>query len=249
VKHWEDFKVGESTELGSHAITEAEILAFARKYDPQPFHTDPEAARRSIFGGLIASGWHTCALMMRLSVEANRREEAAATGSPGLDSCRWLKPVRPGDVLTGATEILETWPSRTRPIGFVRRRVEMVKQNFEGFIDALMRITFGQQPHQRGQMSDGKHRMPGGEQIAGAQAQAFHCEMSEMLVKPRSPGDARLVSGLQNRAQARTRTTTHKTEMTAMGSGEHFEDDVRLAVPPRAENNRFVGPLHRELRR
>ncbi len=115
MKYWEDFKVGESIELGSHSITEAEILAFARKYDPQPFHTDPEAARRSIFGGLIASGWHTCALMMRLSVEANRREDAAATGSPGLDSCRWLKPVRPGDTLTGRSEVLETWPSEASP--------------------------------------------------------------------------------------------------------------------------------------
>src|SRR5260370_19635905 len=65
VKYWEDFKVGESTELGSHSISEAEILAFARKYDPQPFHTDPEAARRSIFGGLIPSRWHTCALISR----------------------------------------------------------------------------------------------------------------------------------------------------------------------------------------
>jgi acyl dehydratase len=86
VKYWDDFKAGESIALGSHTITEAEILAFARKYDPQPFHTDPEAARRSIFGGLIASGWHTCAILMRLGVEANQREEAAATGSPGLDS-------------------------------------------------------------------------------------------------------------------------------------------------------------------
>lgn len=123
--------VGETADLGSCAITEAEILAFARKYDPQPFHTDLEAARRSIYGGLIASGWHTCALMMRLSVDAARRDEAATTGSPGLDSCRWLKPVRPGDVLSARTEVLETWPSRTKPIGFVRRRSEMVNQQGE----------------------------------------------------------------------------------------------------------------------
>jgi len=134
VKYWEDFEVGETADLGSCSLTEEQIMAFARKYDPQPFHVDPEAARRSIFGGLIASGWHTCALMMRLSVEAAQREQAAATGSPGIDSCRWLKPVRPGDVLTGATEILETWPSRTRPIGFVRRRVEMVNQRGEAVL-------------------------------------------------------------------------------------------------------------------
>jgi len=131
MKYWEDFKVGDTGGLGSHAISQEEIVAFARKYDPQPFHIDPEAARRSIFGGLIASGWHTCAIMMRLSVEANRREDAAATGSPGLDSCRWLKPVRPGDVLTGHATVLATWPSRTRPIGFVRRRMEMLNQRGE----------------------------------------------------------------------------------------------------------------------
>jgi acyl dehydratase len=131
VKYWEDFTVGETGELGSCRVTEAEALAFARKYDPQPFHTDAEAARRSIYGGLIASGWHTCALMMRLSVEAARREEAAATGSPGVDSCRWVKPVRPGDVLTGRTEVLESWPSRSKPIGFVRRRNELVNQRGE----------------------------------------------------------------------------------------------------------------------
>ena len=129
MKYWEDFEVGEVIELGSCAITEAEVLAFARRYDPQPFHVDPEAARRSIFGGLIASGWHTCALLMRLSVDAARRDGAAATGSPGLDSCRWLKPVRPGDVLTGRTEVLETWPSRSKPIGFIRRRNELINQH------------------------------------------------------------------------------------------------------------------------
>ena len=131
MRYWEDMRVGETADLGSCAITEAEILAFARKYDPQPFHTDLEAARRSIYGGLIASGWHTCALMMRLSVDAARRDEAATTGSPGLDSCRWLKPVRPRDVLSARTEVLETWPSRTKPIGFVRRRSEMVNQQGE----------------------------------------------------------------------------------------------------------------------
>lgn len=140
MKYWEDFKVGEVIELGSCAITEAEVLAFARRYDPQPFHVDPEAARRSIFGGLIASGWHTCALLMRLAVEKNRLEDAAATGSPGLDSCRWLKPVRPGDVLTGRTEVLETWPSRSKPIGFIRRRNELINQHGEVAV-AVVGIT------------------------------------------------------------------------------------------------------------
>jgi acyl dehydratase len=128
VKYFEDVRVGETDTLGSHTITEAEIIAFGRKYDPQPFHTDPEAARGTIFGGLIASGWHTCAIMMRLSVEAGRRNQTVTTGSPGVDSCRWLKPVRPGDTLTGRSEVLEVWPSRSRPIGFIRSRVELLNQ-------------------------------------------------------------------------------------------------------------------------
>ena len=100
MRYFEDFRVGETDALGSHTITEAEIVAFAEKYDPQPFHIDPEAAKATIFGGLIASGWHTCAILMRLTVEAAQREQAAAAGSPGIDSCRWLKAVRPGDTLT-----------------------------------------------------------------------------------------------------------------------------------------------------
>jgi acyl dehydratase len=131
MKYWEDIKVGDTGSLGSCMVTEAEILAFARKYDPQPFHTDPDMARQSIFGGLIASGWHSCAIMMRMSVEQMQREELAGVGSPGIDSCRWLKPVRPGDTLSGRTEILESWPSRSKPIGFVRRRADMLNQHGE----------------------------------------------------------------------------------------------------------------------
>ena len=129
MKYFEDFRVGETDELGSYTMTEGEIVAFARKYDPQPFHVDPQAARASIFGGLIASGWHTCGILMRLSAEAAQREHAAATGSPGVDSCRWLRPVRPGDTLRGFTEVLDMQPSRTKPLGFVRRRMEMLNQH------------------------------------------------------------------------------------------------------------------------
>jgi acyl dehydratase len=131
MKYWEDIKVGDTGSLGSYTVTEAEILAFARKYDPQPFHIDPEAARQSIFGGLIASGWHSCAIMMRMSVEHMRREAFAGVGSPGIDSCRWLKPVRPGDTLTVRTQILESWPSRSKPMGFIRRRADMLNQHGE----------------------------------------------------------------------------------------------------------------------
>ena len=131
MRYFEDVQVGEKASLGTHTVTEEEILAFARRYDPQPFHIDAEAAKRSIFGGLIASGWHTCAIMMKMTVEADRKSRAVTTGSPGVDSCRWLKPVRPGDTLAGRTEVLETWPSRSKPIGFVRSRVEMLNQRGE----------------------------------------------------------------------------------------------------------------------
>jgi len=131
MRYFEDVRVGEKASLGTHTVTEEEILAFARRYDPQPFHIDAEAAKRSIFGGLIASGWHTCAIMMRMTVEAGRKSRVVTTGSPGVDSCRWLKPVRPGDTLAGRTEVLETWPSRSKPIGFVRSRVEMLNQRGE----------------------------------------------------------------------------------------------------------------------
>jgi acyl dehydratase len=131
MKYWEDIKVGDTGTLGPYTVTEEEILAFARKYDPQPFHLDREAAKRSIFGGLIASGWHSCAIMMRMSVENMGRERLAGVGSPGVDSCRWLKPVRPGDTLTVRTEITESWPSRSKPIGFIRRRADMLNQHGE----------------------------------------------------------------------------------------------------------------------
>jgi len=138
--YWEDFEPGQRFEMGEHTFTEEEIIAFARQFDPQPFHVDPRAAKESFFGGLIASGWHTCAIMMRISVEAMQRERAAGAGSPGIDSCRWLKPVRPGDTLTLKREILEAWPSRTKPIGFVRSRSEMVNQKGETVL-AIVGIT------------------------------------------------------------------------------------------------------------
>ena len=131
MKFWEDIKVGDTGQLGAYTVTEEEILAFAKKYDPQPFHLDREAAKQSIFGGLIASGWHTCAILMRMSVESMLREQVAGVGSPGIDSCRWLKPVRPGDTLTARTEIVETWPSRSKPIGFIRRRADVLNQHGE----------------------------------------------------------------------------------------------------------------------
>jgi acyl dehydratase len=129
--YFEDFPVGLRKDCGSRTVTEAEILAFAREFDPQPFHIDPEAARDSIFGGLIASGWHTAAIAMRLQVDAIL-SKSHSLGSPGVDELRWLKPVRPGDTLSLAVEVLEAKPSQSKPDrGSIRVRYEATNQKRE----------------------------------------------------------------------------------------------------------------------
>ncbi len=125
--YWEDFRPGETVEIGRHTFGAEEIIAFARQFDPQPFHTDPEAARHTFFGGLVASGWHTCAVGMRLMVE-HYIGRAASLGSPGVENIRWLAPVRPGDTLAYRRVILETRPSASRPgMGLVRSRSRLCK--------------------------------------------------------------------------------------------------------------------------
>lgn len=129
--YWEDFAPGEVVEIGRHTFTEEEIIAFAVQFDPQPFHTDPEAARGTFYGGLIASGWHTCAVGMRLMVQSYIGR-AASAGSPGVENIRWLGPVRPGDTITYRRAVLETRPSGSRPgIGLVRSRTEALNQHGE----------------------------------------------------------------------------------------------------------------------
>lgn len=128
-RYFEDYPVGASTEVGAVTVSEAEVLEFARRYDPQPFHVDAEAAARSIYGGLIASGWHTCALMMRVLVDSHWLSPASSLGSPGVDEVRWLLPVRPGDTLTVRATVLEARRSRSKPDrGVVRSRLEAVNQ-------------------------------------------------------------------------------------------------------------------------
>ena len=124
----EDFVPGAVYGAGSVQIDEAEIVEFATRYDPQPFHVDRDAARASIYGGLIASGWHTVALTMRLLVD-NIFGGSASMGSPGVDELRWLLPVRPGDTLSPRVIVLETRPSRSKPDrGILRFRVEVTNQ-------------------------------------------------------------------------------------------------------------------------
>lgn len=104
--YFEDLSVGQTDEFGSYEVTEEEIVSFAEKYDPQPFHVDPGRAEESMYGGLIASGWHTCAMTMRMLVESHFGQ-MASLGAKGLDELRWRRPVRPGDVLSVRNEVLD----------------------------------------------------------------------------------------------------------------------------------------------
>jgi acyl dehydratase len=127
--YWEDLAVGSTRELGSVRPTRGQILDFAGQFDPQPFHLDEAAAKASVFGGLCASGWHTCAMAMRLMVD-NFLNEAASLGSPGLESVKWLRPVFPGDTLKLRHTILESRPMNSRPdVGLVRTLWEMHNQH------------------------------------------------------------------------------------------------------------------------
>jgi len=128
---FDDYTAGETLEFGDHTVGEAEIIAFARQFDPQPFHVDLQAAARSPFGGLIASGWHTGSLMMRMMVD-HFVSPRASLGSPGLDEIRWLQPVRPGDRLRVRLTITGTRRSTTRPDrGTIDQLVEVLNQRDE----------------------------------------------------------------------------------------------------------------------
>lgn len=128
-RYLEDYVVGDVRSYGPIVVDEAEVVDFGRRYDPQPFHVDPVAAAAGPFGGLIASGWHTCAMMMSLLAK-EYLSPASSLGSPGVDELRWLLPVRPGDALTLTTTVLEARPSRSRPDrGVVRTAVQLQNQD------------------------------------------------------------------------------------------------------------------------
>ena len=128
---FEDVVVGEISDLGAHTFTAEEIKRFASAFDPQPFHIDEAAAARSVFHGLLASGWHTTAIFMRMMWDAFLHD-AASLGSPGVDEIRWLKPVRPGDTLRARFTVVEAVPSRSKPDrGVVRSFSEMLNQHGE----------------------------------------------------------------------------------------------------------------------
>ena len=141
-RYWEDFKVGEVEQIGGKRVDKEEVIAFAKQYDPQPFHVDEAAAKLSMYGGLIASGWHTIALVMRVLVESYLSHVAALV-SPGIDELRWLKPVRPGDTLSLRSTVLESTPSAKQPNrGTVLFRWEILNQNGEVALSMLGRQLF-----------------------------------------------------------------------------------------------------------
>ena len=128
---FEDYIPGEVHEFGSITVEEDEVIAFAKRYDPQDFHTDPAAARDTVFGGIIASGWQTCGLMMRLYAE-HYLTKCASLASPGVDELRWVRPVRPGDTLSVRVTILDAVPSRSKPDrGVVTSFIEVLNQKQE----------------------------------------------------------------------------------------------------------------------
>lgn len=128
MRYFEDFRPGDVIDLGSFTVSQDEIVAFARQFDPQTFHVDPRGAQATVFKGLIASGWQTASLFMRLFVDAVLGE-AVSLGSPGLDGLRWTRPVRAGDRLHGTCTVSACTPSRSKPDrGVVRWRGDLVNQ-------------------------------------------------------------------------------------------------------------------------
>jgi len=144
--YFEDFSVGQILDLGSRTLTEQEIIDFATQFDPQPFHVDRAAAAASIFGGIIASGWHTAATMMRLMVDGFAGN-SSSMGSPGVEELRWLKPVRPGDTLRVSLLTLETRPSSSKPDrGVVVTEWRAVNQHGEMVCTMKSLGMFGRRP-------------------------------------------------------------------------------------------------------
>lgn len=128
-RYFEDYEPGATYDLGTFSLSEQEIVEFARRFDPQPFHIDPEAAKHSAFGGLIASGWHTGSCMMRKLVDVYL-SSVAGMGSPGLDNIRWTHPVRPGDVLAVRVTVQQARRSESKPDrGLVHALMEVVNQD------------------------------------------------------------------------------------------------------------------------
>jgi acyl dehydratase len=146
MRYFEDFEVGQVIELGSQRVDEAEMVAFAREYDPQPFHLDPEKGKVSLFGGLAASGWYTGSLMMRMLVDSVLNN-SVSLGSPGVDELRWPRPVFANDILSARMTILEARQSASRPnMGIIRHRCEVLNQQGAVVMSMVAINFFGRRP-------------------------------------------------------------------------------------------------------
>ncbi|MGN6499965.1 MAG: MaoC family dehydratase [Tsuneonella sp.] len=138
MQYFEDIEVGRTASFGHYEVTREEVMAFAAKYDPQPFHLDDAAAARTHFGRLSASGWHTCAMTMSMLVENLKENRQAGLGSPGVDELRWKKPVYPGDTLRVETTVLEKRRSRSRPeMGIFKSKLRVFNQDDEPVLEMV----------------------------------------------------------------------------------------------------------------
>ncbi len=136
LRAFEDFTEGLEIALGPYEVTKEEVIEFAHEFDPQPFHLDEEAAKASMLGGLSASGWHTCAMMMRMMADAYVLD-STSQGGPGVDFVKWRRPVRPGDTLSGTARVLSTRLSAKRPtIGLARISTELRNGRYETVLES-----------------------------------------------------------------------------------------------------------------
>jgi acyl dehydratase len=144
--HWEDFAAGQTAEYGAYEVTADEIKEFAAEFDPQPMHLDEEAARASMVGGLCASGWHTCAIMMRIIADGFI-VDSSSLGGTGCGEVKWLAPVRPGDRLHVRTHVIDTRVSKSRPdMGFVNFRFDMLNAEGVRVMTLTPHLMFGRRP-------------------------------------------------------------------------------------------------------
>lgn len=146
LRYFEDFAVGDVFELGSRSLTQEQIIAFGREYDPQPFHVDPEAAKSGPFGTLIASGWQTVGIFMSLLVH-NLINDTISLGSPGIEGIEWRKPVKAGDRLTAQVRVYEATPSKSRKDrGILKTEGQLTNQNGELVMTIRAVNFFGRRP-------------------------------------------------------------------------------------------------------
>ena len=144
--HWEDFTAGQIFEHGPRRITREEIVGFAAEFDPQPMHLDEAAARATMLGGLSASGWHACCILMRMCTDSFVLN-SASMGAPGVDEVKWLIPIRPGDALTLRATVMETRVSNSRPaMGFVRFMFELINQTGQRAVTLTTSLMMTRRP-------------------------------------------------------------------------------------------------------